>query len=42
MTGRSKASPDGSKLLFFHPSSKRETGDSAPQEAFVVGADGTA
>ena len=36
-----KASPDGSKLLFFHPSSKRETGDSAPQEAFVVSADGT-
>jgi hypothetical protein len=36
-----KASPDGSKLLFFHPSSKRETGDSAPQDAFVVGADGT-
>jgi hypothetical protein len=36
-----KGSPDGSKLLFFHPSSKRETGDSAPQDAFVVGADGT-
>ena len=36
-----KSSPDGSKLLFFHPSSKRETGDSAPQDAFVVGADGT-
>jgi Tol biopolymer transport system component len=35
-----KASPDGSKLLFFHPSSKRETGDSAPQDAFVVRADG--
>jgi hypothetical protein len=36
-----KSSPDGSKLLFFHPDSKRETGDSAPQDAFVVGADGT-
>ena len=36
-----KSSPDGSKLLFFRPSSKRETGDSAPQHAFVVGADGT-
>lgn len=36
-----KGSPDGSKLLFFHPSSKRETGDSAPQDAFVVGADGS-
>jgi hypothetical protein len=36
-----KSSPDGSKLLFFHPSSKRETGDSAPQDAFVVRADGT-
>jgi Tol biopolymer transport system component len=36
-----KASPDGSKLLFFHPSSKRETGDSAPQDAFVVRADGS-
>jgi Tol biopolymer transport system component len=36
-----KSSPDGSKLLFFHPSSRRETGDSAPQDAFVVGADGS-
>ena len=36
-----KGSPDGSKLLFFHPSSKRETGDSAPQDAFVVRADGS-
>jgi hypothetical protein len=36
-----KASPDFSKLVFFHPSSKRETGDSVPQDAFVVGADGT-
>ena len=36
-----KSSPDGSKLLFFRPSSKRDLRDSAPQEAFVVGADGT-
>jgi len=36
-----KSSPDGSKLLFFRPSSKRETGDSAPQDAFVIGADGS-
>jgi Tol biopolymer transport system component len=36
-----KASPDASKLVFFRPSSKRETGDSAPQDAFVVGADGS-
>jgi hypothetical protein len=35
------SSPDGSKLIFFRPSSKRETGDSAPQDAFVVGADGS-
>jgi hypothetical protein len=36
-----KSSPDGSKLLFFRPSSKRDLRDSAPQDAFVVGADGT-
>jgi hypothetical protein len=36
-----KSSPDGSKLVFFHPDSKRETGDSAAQDAFVVGADGS-
>jgi Tol biopolymer transport system component len=35
-----KSSPDGSKLLFFRPSSKRDLRDSAPQDAFVVGADG--
>ena len=36
-----KSSPDGSKLLFFRPSSKRDLRDSAPQDAFVVGADGS-
>jgi hypothetical protein len=35
------SSPDGSKLVFFRPSSKRETGDSAAQDAFVIGADGS-
>ena len=35
-----ESSPDGSKLLFFRPSSKRDLRDSAPQDAFVVGADG--
>jgi Tol biopolymer transport system component len=35
------SSPDGSRLLFFRPDSKRETGDSAPQDAFVIGADGS-
>jgi hypothetical protein len=36
-----KSSRDGSKLLFFRPSSKRDLRDSAPQDAFVVDADGT-
>jgi Tol biopolymer transport system component len=27
--------------VFFRPSSKRETGDSVPQDAFVIGADGS-
>jgi Tol biopolymer transport system component len=36
-----KASPDGSRLVFFRPDSKGETGDSAPQDAFVIGADGS-
>ena len=35
------SSPDGSKLVFFRPSAKRETGDSAPQDAFVISADGS-
>ena len=35
-----KASPDGSRLVFFRPDAKGETGDSAPQDAFVVGPDG--
>lgn len=36
-----KASPDGSKLIFFRPDGKGETSDSAPQDAFVIGADGS-
>lgn len=36
-----KASPDGSRLIFFRPDGKGETGDSAPQDAFVIGADGS-
>ena len=36
-----KASPDGSRLVFFRPDAKGETSDSAPQDAFVVGADGS-
>jgi Tol biopolymer transport system component len=36
-----KSSPDGSKLVFFRPDGKGETSDSAPQDAFVVGADGS-
>lgn len=35
-----QASPDGSRLVFFRPDGKGETSDSAPQDAFVVGADG--
>jgi Tol biopolymer transport system component len=35
------ASPDGSRLVFFRPDGKGETSDSAPQDAFVVGADGS-
>lgn len=35
------ASPDGSRLVFFRPDGKGETGDSAPQDAFVIGADGS-
>ena len=35
------SSPDGSKLLFFQPDAKNETSDSAPQDLFVVGADGS-
>jgi WD40 repeat protein len=35
------ASPDGSRLLFFRPDAKNETSDSAPQDLFVVGADGS-
>ncbi len=34
------SSPDGSKLLFFRPDAKNETSDSAPQDLFVVGANG--
>jgi len=36
-----QSSPDGSKLLFFRPDAKNETSDSAPQDLFVVGADGS-
>jgi Tol biopolymer transport system component len=35
------SSPDGSKLLFFRPDARNETSDSAPQDLFVVGADGS-
>lgn len=35
------SSPDGSKLLFFRPDAKNETSDSAPQDMFLVGADGS-
>ena len=34
------SSPDGSKLLFFRPNAQNETSDSAPQDLFVVGANG--
>lgn len=34
------SSPDGSKLLFLRPDAKNETSDSAPQDLFVVGANG--
>ena len=34
-------SPNGRKFLFFRPDAKDETSDSAPQDAFVVDADGT-
>jgi Tol biopolymer transport system component len=36
-----QSSPDGSRLVFFRPDAKGETSDSAPQDAFVVGADGS-
>jgi Tol biopolymer transport system component len=36
-----QSSPDGSKLLFFRPDAKNQTSDSAPQDLFVVGADGS-
>lgn len=36
-----KASPDGSRLVLFRPDGKGETSDSAPQDAFVIGADGS-
>lgn len=36
-----QSSPDGSKLLFFRPDARNETSDSAPQDLFVVGADGS-
>ncbi len=36
-----QSSPDGSKLLFFRPDAKNETSDSAPQDLFAVGADGS-
>lgn len=35
------SSPDGSELLFFRPDAKNETSDSAPQDLFLVGADGS-
>ena len=34
------ASPNGRKFLFFRPHAKDQTSDSAPQDAFVVDADG--
>lgn len=36
-----QSSPDGSKLLYFQPDAKNQTSDSAPQDLFVVGADGS-
>jgi len=36
-----QSSPDGSKLLFFRPDARNQTSDSAPQDLFVVGADGS-
>jgi len=36
-----QSSPDGGKFLFFRPDAKDETSDSAPQDAFVVGANGS-
>jgi WD40 repeat protein len=36
-----ESSPDGSKLLYFQPDAKNQTSDSAPQDLFVVGADGS-
>jgi WD40-like Beta Propeller Repeat len=36
-----QSSPDGSQLLFFRPDAKNQTSDSAPQDLFVVGADGS-
>jgi tricorn protease-like protein len=36
-----QSSPDGSKILFFRPDAKNETSDSAAQDVFVVGADGS-
>jgi len=36
-----ESSPDGSKILFFRPDAKDQTSDSAPQDAFVVDADGS-
>jgi Tol biopolymer transport system component len=37
-----ESSPDGSKLLYFQPDAKNQTSDSAPQDLFVIGADGSA
>jgi WD40 repeat protein len=36
-----QSSPDGSKLLYFQPDAKNQTSDSAPQDLFVIGADGS-
>jgi Tol biopolymer transport system component len=36
-----KASPDGSKLLFYRPHAKGATCDCAPMDVFVVGVDGS-
>ncbi len=36
-----QSSPDGSRLLFFRPDARNQTSDSAPQDLFVVGADGS-
>jgi hypothetical protein len=36
-----QSSPSGSKLLYFQPDARNQTSDSAPQDLFVIGADGS-